>query len=119
MRGGKFCRVVTNQFMGQRNVTWITIADMHLLSADGKRFDSEYEVLTPEGQLKHEVPVEMDYFNYKGTPHNNEIIYFMKEGTVHQPEIFDQVLRGYNIEDSDYEINTEDNIRWMEGSKNY
>jgi hypothetical protein len=119
MRGGKYCRVVCNLITGQQTITWITIKDMHLLSKDGKRFDDTYEFLNKEGQLKHELPIEMDYFAYKGTPHNNEVIYLMKEGIVHQPEILDSVVRGYNIDDTDYEINTEDNIRWMEPNKNF
>ena len=89
-----------------------------MLNKEGTRFDNEYEFLNKEGQLSHQLTVEVDYFQHKGTPHNNEILYFMKEGTVHQPEIFEMVMRGYNIDDSDYEINTEDNLRWLEPQKN-
>lgn len=42
----------------------------------------------------------------------------MKEGTVHEPELFEQVCRGYNIDTSDFEINTEDNVRLWEPHKN-
>lgn len=119
MKGGKYCKVVLNQFSGERMTTWLTIKDLHLLSQDFKRYDSEYDFLTTEGQLKHEVAAELDYFMYQGYPQNNDVIYFMKEGIVHQPEIFENVLRGYNIDTSEYEINTEDNIRWMEPSLNY
>ena len=38
----------------------------------------------------------------------------MKEGTVHNPEIFEMVMKGYNIDTSDFTINTEDNIRFHE-----
>lgn len=43
----------------------------------------------------------------------------MKEGTVHQPEVFEQVLKGYNIDTSDFVINTEDNIRFAEPNHNH
>jgi len=42
----------------------------------------------------------------------------MKQGTVHAPELFEVVARGYNVDTSDFEINTEDNIRWNEPTKN-
>ncbi len=61
----------------------------------------------------------MENFNYYGYNHNDEVIYFMKEGIVHEPELFENVMRGYNIDTSDFEINTEDNVRWLEPTKNY
>lgn len=55
---------------------------------------------------------------YHGMPENNAVIYCMKQGTVHQPELFEVVARGYNVDTSDFELNTEDNIRWNEPTKN-
>jgi hypothetical protein len=75
--------------------------------------------LTKEGQLRFELGVQMENFNYYGYNHNDEVIYFMKEGIVHEPELFENVMRGYNIDTSDFEINTEDNVRWLEPTKNY
>ena len=49
----------------------------------------------------------------------DEIIYFMKEGTVHQPEVFEMVIKGYNIDTSDFVINTENNERFAEPTLNY
>jgi len=49
----------------------------------------------------------------------DEIIYFMKEGTVHQPEVFEMVMKGYNIDTSDFEINTAHNVRFKEPNDNY
>jgi len=48
----------------------------------------------------------------------DEIIYFMKEGTVHQPEVFEMVMKGYNIDTSDFEINTANNVRFKEPNDN-
>lgn len=87
-----------------------------------KRFepeDSETQFLTVEGQLRYEVAMQIENFLYYGYNHNEEVVYFMKEGVVHEPEIFEQVVRGYNIDTSDFEINTEDNNRWLEPNKNY
>ena len=49
----------------------------------------------------------------------DEILYFMKEGTVHQPEVFEMVMKGYNIDTSDFEIDTEHNVRFNEPTDNY
>lgn len=38
----------------------------------------------------------------------------MKEGTVHEPEIFEAVTRGYHLDTSDFVINTSDNERALE-----
>ena len=119
MKGGKYCKVILNEFSGERITTWLTISDLHLLSQDMKRYQKEYGFLTKEGQMKHDVGAELDYFLYHGYPQNNDVIYFMKEGIVHEPEIFESVLNGYNIDTTDYEINTEDNLRWLEPNSNY
>jgi len=49
----------------------------------------------------------------------DEVIYFMKEGTVHQPEVFEMVMKGYNIDTSDFVINTEHNVRFNEPNHNH
>ena len=121
MRGGKYCRVVCMNFWSEHKNSWITINDVNLLSKDYKRFEEEQnaDFLTNEGQLKYELGVQMDAFTIYNTTHNNEVIYFMKEGTVHEPELFEMVMKGYNIDTSDCVINTEDNERWLEPHKNY
>ena len=43
----------------------------------------------------------------------------MKSGTVYQPELFEKVIQGYNIDDTDFQINTEDNVRLFEPENNY
>jgi len=93
---------------------------LHLLSKDHKRFDNENaDFLTSEGKLKYEVGIQCDHINIAISNTNNEVIYLMKEGTVHEPEILEQVVKGYNIDTTDFVINTEDNIRWLEPNKNY
>lgn len=93
---------------------------MHLLSQDLKRFDDEKaEFLTTEGKLKYEVGIQCDHIHITISNANNEVVYLMKEGTVHHPEILEQVVKGYNIDTTDFVINTEDNVRWLEPNKNY
>lgn len=49
----------------------------------------------------------------------DQIVNFMKEGTVHQPEIFEWVMKGYNIDTSDFVINTAETVRFAEPNKNF
>lgn len=121
MRGGKYCKVEFMNTYGDIETTWITINDLSLLSNDRKRYEDEntFEFLKEDGQLDNDLNVQVDHLLMKGINHNDEIIKFMKEGVVHQPELFEAVMRGYNIDTRDFVINTEDNKRWKEGHKNY
>jgi hypothetical protein len=74
--------------------------------------------MTKQGQLRSEVGLQIDNFTYFNTPQHDDVVFFMKEGTVHEPELFEQVMRGYNIDTTDFQINTEDNIRYLEANKN-
>ena len=56
---------------------------------------------------------------YQGTTVQDEILEFMKEGTVHNPEVFEMVLKGYNIDTSDFVINTDNSMRAHEPTHNY
>ncbi len=106
--------------MGDINQSWLTINDFQALTEDKKRFaDEDTEFLTKEGQLKFELGMQVEFLQYYGYTENNGVIHFMKEGIVHEPELFEQVVRGYNIDTTDFEINTEDNIRFLEPTKNY
>lgn len=69
--------------------------------------------------MKYEVGIQVDHINIAISNTNNEVVYLMKEGTVHEPEILEQVVKGYNIDTTDFVINTEDNMRWLEPTKNY
>ena len=73
LRGGKYLRVVLNDFWGvlyfnllfQDNYnSWITISELHLLSKDHKRFeDDNAEFLDRDGKLKYEVGIQVDHIN--------------------------------------------------------
>jgi len=119
MRGGKYCRVVYMNFLGEQHNSWITNKEIHFLTEDLKRFDNEKtNFLTKEGKLKYEVGVQIDNFSLYRVNHTDEVFYLMKEGTVHEPELFEMVVKGFNIDTTDCVINTEDNFRWLEPHKN-
>ena len=40
----------------------------------------------------------------------------MNEGVVHHPELFEAVCKGYNVDTSDFVINTAHNLRAKEGN---
>ena len=93
-----------------------------MLTEGAKEFADPAEdenFLKPTGQLKYEVYVQLDHYIDHNIPVQDQMISFMKEGIVHQPEIFEQVMKGYNIDTSDFTINTEDNLRFNEPNKNF
>lgn len=61
----------------------------------------------------------MDNYVEQAITQQDEVIEFMKEGTVHNPEVFEMVLKGYNIDTSDFTINTDHSVRHAEPTRNY
>lgn len=61
----------------------------------------------------------MEHFQEMGVNQQDVVLYFMKQGVVHHPELFEAALKGYNIDTSDFVINTEHNKRWNEGIHNF
>lgn len=96
--------------------SWVNINECHVLTEDYNEFDDKdtVDVLNKEGQLKYEMQMQLEYFQDQCVTVNDEIISFMKEGTVHQPEIFEQIVKGYNIDTSDFSISTSHNMRYKE-----
>ena len=41
-------------------------------------------------------------------------MHFVKSGTVHHPELFEASVKGFNIDTTDFVINTADNYRYRE-----
>ena len=90
------------------------------MTKDLKRFDDDSALpMNKDGTLNYEVGIQVDNMNIAVSPVNDEVVYLMKEGTVHEPEILEQVAKGYNIDTTDFVINTEDNTRWLEPNANY
>jgi hypothetical protein len=122
LRGGKYLRIWTQNPMGDRHYSWANINETHLLTEDYEDFADpveEEQFLKKSGQLKYEVQVQLDNYTEHAIIQQDEIIMFMKEGTVHQPEVFEQVLKGYNIDTSDFTINTDNTVRHNEPNKNF
>ena len=108
--------------MGDRFYSWAHICEFNLLTEDYEDFahpPEDEEFLNKTGQLKYEVQVQLDHYVDHSITQQDEIISFMKEGTVHQPEVFEMVLKGYNIDTSDFVINTDHSIRHYEPTDNY
>lgn len=122
LRGGKYVRIWTQNPMGDRFYSWAHICDFNLLTEGGEDFvkdADEEDLMTRKGQLKYEVEVQLDHYMDHSITVQDQIISFMTEGNVNQPEIFEQVLKGYNIDTSDFTINTEHSIRFHEPNLNY
>ena len=120
LRGGKYCRVVRMDMMNAKKYSWITNYEINTLTEDRKSFAEEgvTDFMGKSGQLRYEVATQVDNFMENGVNHNDETLFFMREGTVHQPEIFEKVLDGFNIDTDDFVINTENNIRHNEPTNN-
>ena len=121
LRGGKYVRIWTQNALGDTFFSWANICEFNLLTEDYEDFEDpvdDAQFLSKEGQLKYETQVQLDHWVEHMVTVQDEILAFMREGTVHEPEVFEMVLKGYNIDTSDFVINTENNIRWKEPNHN-
>jgi len=108
--------------MGDRFYSWANNCEINLITEDGHDFADpvdEEEFQKKNGQLKYEVQVQLDNYVDHSLTVQDQVISFMKEGTVHQPEIFEMVMKGYNIDTSDFSINTQETMRFAEPNKNF
>jgi len=121
LRGGKAVKVETHSLSGDRNFAWVENYNFQPLTEDQKNFDDrdQAEFLTEEGQLKYDLATQLDNFTEFAVNQQDVVIYFLKEGTVHHPEIFEAVCKGYNVDTSDFVINTAHNLRAREGTTNF
>jgi hypothetical protein len=121
LRGGKYVRIWTQNPMGDRFYSWAHICEFNLLTENYEDFAEPVEdekFLNKTGQLKYELQVQLDNYVDHAVMVQDETIYFMKEGTVHQPEVFEWVMKGYNIDTSDFSINTDHSVRFNEPNHN-
>jgi len=121
VRGGKFVKVETHSLAGDYNFAWVENYNFNPLTQDQKRFDDKdnADFLGEEGQLKYDLACQLDNFTEFAVNQQDQIIYFIKTGTVHHPELFEAVVKGYNVDTSDFVINTAHNVRSREGSPNF
>jgi len=113
LRGGRYVKIETSTLAGDRCTVWAENQYFNVLTEDTLNFDNSEtaDFLNEEGQLKYETVVQMEHYREQGTTVQNQLINFMKEGVVHEPELFEAVLKGYNIDTTDFVINTENNFR--------
>ena len=86
LRGGKYVRFMTQNPMMDKFYSWGHIYEINLLTENYEDFEDPPEdanFLNKTGQLKYEVQVQMDNYVDHSVMVQDEIIYFMKEGTVH------------------------------------
>jgi len=86
LRGGKYVRIWTQNPMGDKFYSWAHNCEMRLLTEDYEDFADpveEEKILKKNGQLRYELQVQMDNYVDHAITVQDEIIYFMKEGTVH------------------------------------
>ena len=90
------------------------------LTKDARNYDDrdEADFLDEEGQLKYELVCELDEYMQQGVNYQKYPISFMKEGTVHHPELFEAVCKGFKIDTSDFSINTAETEKFLEGHHN-
>lgn len=122
IRGGKFIKFETHTLAGDVNFAWVENYQFHPLTQDKQNFADrdDADFLTEEGQLKHDLAVQLDNFTEFSVNQQDVTVYFTKEGgIVHHPEIFEAVCKGYNVDTSDFTINTAHNVRAKEGSNNF
>ena len=120
LRGGKVIKVESGTIYGDKMVSWVHTKEIRPLTEDFLDFDDRdnADFLNDEGQLKYELGVEADNYVVNGINHNDHNLFFVKEGTVHQPELFEAALKGYNIDTQDFTINTSHNERTYEPNLN-
>ncbi len=119
LRGGRVLKFEGNTMFGTKRMFWVETAMCRPLAKDLQHFEGpEGEFLQEEGQLAHELHVQFDHIKIAGCNMQDQIFKLRKEGTVYQPELFEAALKGFNIDTSDFVINTADNERVFEGSHN-
>lgn len=71
-----------------------------------------------EGQLKYELAIEIEHYKMKSMNMNNINLFFTEKGTVHEPELFEAVIKGFHIDTSNFVINTSHDNIYLEGHYN-
>ena len=94
--------------MGDSFTEWAEIRFIEPITEDFKNFDDRdnAEFLSQDGQLRYELAIQLENYKIRSNNMNNMNLYFTQEGTVHEPELFESVIKGYHIDTSDFVINT-------------
>lgn len=107
LRGGKVIKFERLTIAGDIYTNWVEVRHFKPLTQDFREFEDEQaDFLTEEGQLKYELGTELEHFKQFSVNEQDINVFFLKEGIVHQPEVFEAVVKGYHIDTSDFVINT-------------
>lgn len=108
MRGGKVVKIERTTLAGDMYTDWAEVRFFKPISEDFTQFDcrDEAEFLDKEGQLRYELATELDHFKHYAVTEQDVNLFFVKEGVVHHPEVFEAVVKGYHVDTSDFVINT-------------
>jgi hypothetical protein len=122
LRGGKVLKVEHSNITGYRWKTWIFIDEINLLSQDKQTLLPEKgidaKLINDQGQLGDHAYIQVENFVDVGRNTKNCILTLEKEGKVYHPEILSAVLRGFEVDTSNFRINTLHTERWLEPSTN-
>lgn len=120
LRGGRVIKFERSTLAGDQYTNWVEVRHFKPLTEDFKEFeDDEADFLTEEGQLKYELGTELEQFRQWGVNDQDVNVFFLKEGIVHQPELFEAVVKGYHVDTTDFVINTLLAERTREPHHNY
>lgn len=122
LRGGKVLKVEHSNVVGNRWKSWIYIDEIHMLSADKQILLPEKgideKVVDEKGQLENETHIQVENFIDVGRNAKNTILSLCKDGRVYHPDILSAVLRGFEVDTSNFRINTLHTERWLEPNTN-
>lgn len=122
LRGGTVLKVEHSTITGNRFKSWIFVDEVNLLTEDKKMLEEDKglkaKVTGEDGQLRYETHIQVDNFVDSGRNQNDQVLMLCKEGRVHQPEILEAVLKGFEVDTSNFRINTLHVERWLEPNFN-
>ena len=119
LRGGSVLKVEVSNMVNSRYITWIYINEINLLTECKTKLEPEKgldaePVDEEQCVMKYEAQIQVDHYTFQGRNHDDTILTFMKEGKVTRPDILNAVLRGFEVDTSNFRINTRNVERWFE-----
>jgi hypothetical protein len=122
LRGGTVLKVEHGSLQGHRWNTWIYIDEINLLSKDKTiklpEKGAEYKIVGDDGKLAHDTFIQVENFVDIGRNIQDCILTLKQNAKVHHPEILSAVLRGFEVDTSNFRINTLHTERWFEPTNN-
>jgi hypothetical protein len=107
LRGGRVVKFERSTLAGDIQTNWVEVRHFRPLSQDFREFeDDEADFLTEEGQLKYELGAELEHFRQFSVTEQDVDVFFLKEGVVHHPEVFEAVVKAYHVDTTDFVVNT-------------